>query len=189
MHGIQCVYDENPNRRGPDRTPRRRRRSRLQLQAQRQENEHNEPSSSRSRNPQPRYAKNLMMVAFVPPAQGRAASLGSSALTYQRDQDSLAAGMAPPIETKVHAVSLLVPSSTQEQEADEVDQDITLRSSHSSNSSAISHRASGNSNFYPSPGFLRSESSSISSAPSLQFYRKTWWDSLLRLYSPIADDA
>jgi hypothetical protein len=184
-HEIECAYDEMPNRRGPDRTPRRRRRSRFQLQPrhQRNENEDEEPPGSctlGSSSSQPQDTQNFTMVPFVPPAQAQPTK-------RPRDPNSSAAWMAIHVEANVYADP---PSgSAQDPETDGVDQDITLHSSSPSTSLTTSPRASSSGHPSSSPGPLHSESSSISSNPSLQFYRKTWWDLLLSAYSPVLEDA
>jgi len=184
-HEIECVYDEIPNRRGPDRTPRRRRRPIFQPQArhQRNENEDEEPPVSctlGSSSSQPQNTQNFTMVPFVPPAQGQP-------MERPGDPNSSTAWMATHVEANAYAY----PSSgsVQDPETDVVDQDVTLHSSSPSTSLTTSPRASSSSHPSSSPGPLRSESSSISSNPSLQFYRKTWWDLLLSAYSPVLEDA
>lgn len=179
-HDIECAYDEIPNRRGPDRAPRRRRLSKLQ-QAQQRRNDNEDPSTSRSRadpSIQAQNTQNFTMVAYVPPAQGQTPSS-----SRRRGRDSSATRTASP-ETKPPTDSPL--SSAPEREADDVQVDEDLNSS--SGRSSVVHRTSGNGHSSPSSEVLRSESSSISSNPSLQFYRRTWWGLLVSAYSPTTDD-
>lgn len=188
-YDIECVYDDLPNRRGPDRAPRRRRRSKLQIQAQ-QQRENGFGSSSASESPvDPSTSfvnsQSFTTVPYVPPGpngersspptkqQGRHRNGRSvfPALTSSRDSSSSEA--SDDVDTQrvrqARPVELIAPPITT----------ISIPEVSQATSSASS----------PSLLNLDIFTNSIGMNPSLQFYRMTWWEMLMSAYSSNTDNA
>lgn len=190
-YDIQCVYDSVPNRRGPDRVARRRRRSKLQVQADQQKEaakaaSSSAPQASSSRVPAPQRSGQHFTTIPSDPDDDEDEE-PSTAIRRTRHRN---ASGQPLVSTRSQSqrhsqsVSSNAPSDTDHLAFD--------RGREPRGSSIIvisSPSGSPRGRLPDTPEGMHDYPQNIATNPSLQFYRKTWWEMVMEAYSPNPGEA
>ncbi|KAF8322154.1 hypothetical protein DL93DRAFT_2162996 [Clavulina sp. PMI_390] len=184
-YDIDCLYDELPNRRGPDRVPRRRRRSKLQIQAQEQRDRNLDSPPSSGSPPSPSTTFPSSHPALTDPYPSTSSNPQRTRLTTRIVSGS--EGVRRSVAVASSSSSLSSPPAVSDEDDSPHERVEIIRPSRTSTrTESLSRTTSSQSN--PSNGVTLPRLE-LSANPSLRFYKMSWWEMLMNSYSEAPSEA